>query len=718
MIEYLSDKQLFHLHNDHLSLVLMLRPDDKGLIELLQIYLGQPLDDPESALTFQQNEGASFDSLRQILPYACPTDGRGDYRPSMVRVCDKTGQHISELGYVSHSIFRGKPVLEGLPATYTENENEATTLKIVLEDSISHLKAVLSYTLFEHDGALAVSTEYLNAGYETLALERAFSACISLSGRFSMLHLEGAWGRERKPETVPPARLTRTVSSSRGASGHDHNPFAAFSAPGTDEFQGEVLGVSLVYSGDFEISADENAYGTTRVVAGINPATFRWQLGPGDRFQTPECVCVYSDRGFSVMSQTYHRLYRERLCRGVWRDRERPILINNWEATYFHFDHRKLLKIARAAAKAGIELFVLDDGWFGARDTDDGYLGDWTVDLRKLPHGLKALSGEINQLGLLFGLWFEPEMVSENSELYRAHPDWCLHVPGRRRTPARNQLILDLSLEEVQNYLIDAVGTILSSASISYVKWDMNRNFKEAGSDLLLDGREGELNHRYMLGVYRVMETLTRSFPEVLFEGCSGGGGRFDPGMLYYMPQIWTSDDSDALERIRIQYSTSYVYPASAMGAHVSATPNHQVSRITTLQARGDVALGGNFGYELDLSTLSPAELEEISRQVERQKALRNTTLRGEFTRLSSPFDGNLAAWQFVDTDRIILGVYRLLAIPNPAPTVVKLKNLPVGDYLLEDGRRMSANDLMRAGLRVELPQGDVATRILVLRRD
>lgn len=717
MIEFLKEKRLFHLHNDELSLVLMLRDDEKGLPELLQVYLGAPLNDPASALTFQLNEGASFDSLRQILPYACPTDGRGDYRPSMVRVVDKTGQRISELFYTAHNIRRGKPALEGLPATYTENENEATTLEIVLEDSIAHFKAILSYTLFENEGALAMSAKYINEGHEALTLNRALSACLSLNGKYTMLHLDGGWAKERAPQLTPPARMKRTIASSRGASGHEHNPFAAFLTAGADEFRGDVYGVSLVYSGDFEISADENAYDTTRVVAGINPETLCWHLGPGQSFQTPECVCVFSGMGLNGMSQTYHRLYRERLCRGRWRDRERPILINNWEATYFNFDHKKLIRIAKAAAKVGIELFVLDDGWFGSRDDDTGSLGDWTPDLRKLPHGLKSLASEINGLGLMFGLWFEPEMVSENSALYRAHPDWCLHVPGRRRTPARNQLILDLSLTEVQDYLIDAVGSILSSANISYVKWDMNRNFKEAGSFQLLDGREGELNHRYMLGVYRVMEYLTGAFPEVLFEGCSGGGGRFDPGMLYYMPQIWTSDDSDALERIGIQYGTSYVYPASTMGAHVSASPNHQVSRITTLQARGDVALGGNYGYELDLSALSSEELEQIARQVERVKELRRTTMRGEFTRLASPFEGNIAAWQFVDAERIILCAYRQLAKPNAAPTVLKLKNLPEGEYCTEDGRRISARDLMRAGIRVEFPRGDVATRVIVLKR-
>ena len=717
MIEYLSDKGLFHLHNDSLSWVLMLREDEKGMKELLHIYAGAKLDDPARAITFQRNEGASFDSLRQILPYACPVDGRGDYRPPMVTAVDESGQRMSELFYCEHSIHRGKAPLKGLPATYTESDAEATTLKIRLKDALTGFGAEISYTLFENESAVAISAVYFNEGRQTLRLERAYSACVCLSGKYDMLHLEGAWGRERAPRIAPPAALTRSISSSRGASGHEHNPFAAFLKEGADEFRGEVLGVSLVYSGDFEICCDENAYDTTRVLAGINPRTFSWRLESGESFQTPECVCVLSQNGLSGMSRTFHRLYRTRLCRGFWRDRERPILINNWEATYFHFDHKKLIKIARVAAKVGIELFVLDDGWFGARDNDDSSLGDWTPNAEKLPHGLKALASEINALGLKFGLWFEPEMVSENSALYRAHPDWCLHVPGRRRSTARNQLILDLSSEEVQDYIIDAVGGVLRSADISYVKWDMNRNFKEAGSDGLLDGREGELNHRYILGVYRVMEELTKAFPEVLFEGCSGGGGRFDPGILFYMPQIWTSDDSDALERIGIQYATSYVYPASAMGAHVSASPNHQVSRITSLAARADVALGGNFGYELDLSRLSCEELDEIALQVERVKKLRRTTLKGEFTRLSSPFENNVAAWQFSDEDRLILCAYRQRAVPNAAPVVLKLRNLPEGTYRTDDGSRVSANDLMRAGIRVDFPQGDVASRVLVFER-
>ena len=717
MIEYIEKDRLFHLHNGSVSWVLALRRDENGQDDLLCAYVGAPLTDPASALIWQENEGASFDSLRQILPYALPTEGRGDYRPALLSARDASGQTGAALFYQGHTITPGKPALPGLPATYTEDDGEADTLTVEMRDPLTGLTAYLSYTLFAHRPALAASVRYDNQGTEALTLTRAGSLCVTLPGRWDMLHLSGAWARERRPERVSPARMTRTISSSRGASGHEHNPFAALIAPDATEFSGECLGVNLIYSGDFDISADENAFGTTRLVVGLNPRTLLWRLAPGEAFQAPEAVCVYADQGLNAMSQAFHALYRSRLCRGYWRDKERPILINNWEATYFRFDHDKILSIARAAARAGMELFVLDDGWFGRRDNDDCSLGDWVVDKKKLPQGIGALAKDINDLGLMFGLWFEPEMVSPDSDLYRAHPDWCLHADGRPRTTARNQLILDMSRRDVQDYVIDAVSSVLRSANIQYVKWDMNRNFKEAGSQLLADGRQGETAHRYMLGVYRVMEEITSAFPQVLFEGCSGGGGRFDPGMLYYMPQIWTSDDSDAMERIGIQYGTSYAYPTSAMGAHVSASPNHQVARLTSIQVRGDVALGGNFGYELDLSAQTDEDMAQIVRQVERVKTLRSTVSHGAFTRLLSPFDGNIAAWQFADDRRVILCVYRVLSRPNPGPVYVKMRGVPQGEYICENGQKMHANDMMRAGVKVSFPWGDFASCVMVFEK-
>ena len=717
MITFDPARRLFHLYNESISLVLCLRADGETE-ELLLAYLGAPLSDPAACLhLIPVHEGVSFDSLRQVLPYACPTEGRGDYRPALVCAVDGQGQRCTELYYESHRIEAGKPPLVGLPASYVEKTEDAETLEIALRDGLTGLTARLRYTLFAGLPVIAESILYENGEKEALTLTNAGSACVTLPGRYDLLHLHGAWAKERSIERISPAVLTRCLSSSRGASGHEHNPFAVLAAPDAGEFSGECVGAALVYSGDFLISADENAYGSTRLTLGLNPRTFSWRLAPGETFQSPEALIVYSDAGLNAMSQAMHSLIRKHVCRGYWRDRERPILINNWEATYFDFDHDKIIKIARAAADAGIELFVLDDGWFGRRNTDNCSLGDWVVNRDKLPGGLSALAKDINELGLKFGLWFEPEMVSPDSDLYRAHPDWCLHAEGRRRTTARNQLILDMSRKDVQDYVIEAVSNVLRSAPIAYVKWDMNRNFKEAGSALLTDGRQGEIGHRYMLGLYRVLEEITSAFPQVLFESCSGGGGRFDAGMLHYMPQTWTSDDTDAVERLRIQYGTSLCYPTSAMGAHVSAVPNHQAGRVTSLRMRGDVALGGNFGYELDLSAQTPEEMEEIRRQVKQVKALRRTTQQGVFTRLQSPFEGNIAAWQFADDQRVILCAYRVLNHPNAAPAFIRLRNVPEGVYTAPDGGSLSAGDLIRAGVPLSFPHGDFASCVMVFEK-
>ncbi len=717
MIQYLDSSHLFHLRNRYLSVILSLREDEAGCSELLMVYFGAPAENPEAALAqLPCREGASFDSLRQILPYACPTEGRGDYRPPLVSVRDRSGQNCTELFYEGHRIVPGKPRLEGLPASYTEDDAEADTLLITLGDPLTGLKAEIAYTLYRERPVLAASVRYLNCGRDAFVLEAAGSACITLPGRYDMIHLHGAWARERAVERIPPAALTRSVSSARGASGHEHNPFIALAAPDATESAGECLGVALVYSGSFCMSVDENAYGTTRLVAGLNPRCFRWILQPGESFQAPEVLCVRSGEGLNGMSQAFHSLLRERVCSGAWRDRVRPILINNWEATYFSFNHEKIMKIARAAAGLGVELFVLDDGWFGRRDNDDCSLGDWVVDRCKLPGGLKALAEDINRLGMRFGLWFEPEMVSPDSDLYRAHPDWCLHAAGRRRTEARRQLILDLSRREVQDYIIGAVSDVLRSAPIGYVKWDMNRNYKEAGT--AAEGvYQGEVAHRYMLGLYRVLETITAAFPEVLFESCSGGGGRFDAGLLHYMPQTWTSDDTDAAERLYIQYGTSFCYPVSAMGAHVSAVPNHQVGRVTGIRMRGDVALGGNFGYELDLAAQTPEDTEAIREQIRFVKAVRETTQRGVFTRLLSPFDGNVAAWQFTDENRVILCAYRILARPNPAPVRIRLSRVPEGTYTAPDGTEISAATLTGIGICPDFPRCDFASSVTVFEK-
>ena len=718
MIQADMSNGLFHLRNSFLSLVLCIRPDGDGEQELLMPYLGLAIDDPASCLYLcQPRYGASFDSPRQSLPYACPTDGRGDYRPALACALNGQGQRCTELFYAGYRIEPGKPALKGLPAAYVEDKGEAETLFITLRDSQTGLEAELCFTLYANRPVITESILYKNTGSEPLTLKNAGSACLTLPGRYDFIHLQGAWARERGIERVSPARLTREISSCRGASGHEHNPFAVLASPDTTEFAGECLGAALVYSGDFAIAADENAYGSTRLILGLNPRSFSWRLNSGEEFQAPEVIFAFSDKGLNGMSQALHSLIRQRVCRGYWRDRERPILINNWEATYFNFDHEKIMKIAHAAAQAGIELFVLDDGWFGKRNIDNCSLGDWVENREKLPRGLDGLARDINALGLKFGLWFEPEMVSPDSDLYRAHPDWCLHADSRRRTTARQQLILDMGRREVQDYVIEAVSHVLHSAPIGYVKWDMNRNFLEAGSDALTDGRQGETAHRYMLGLYRVLETIIQSFPEVLFESCSGGGGRFDAGMLHYMPQTWTSDDTDAVARMFIQYGTSLCYPTSAMGAHVSAVPNHQVGRVTGMRMRGDVALAGNFGYELDLSVQTPEDMEEICRQVAQVKDIRKTTQQGVFTRLLSPFAGNTVAWQFTDERRVILCTYRVLNMPNEKPLRVRLHNVSEGTYRASDGRIVSSADLERVGIPLSFPHHDFASLVMIFER-
>ena len=504
------------------------------------------------------------------------------------------------------------------------------------------------------------------------------------------------------------------IGSARGSSSHAHNPFAALVMPETTETQGDVYGFSLVYSGNFVAQAEVSQYGSTRLGIGINPFDFAWQLEAGEAFQTPEVVMVYSAHGIGEMSRTYHRLYRERLARGEHRDAIRPIKVNNWEATYFDFDAKKLHEIGQAASKCGIEMFVLDDGWFGKRDNDCSSLGDWFENRSKLPDGLEGVAKSMNEMGLRFGLWFEPEMVSPESDLYRKHPDWCLHIPNRRRTVGRNQLILDYSRDEVCEYIYTMIADILRRVPVDYIKWDMNRNMTEIGSAALPSSRQRETAHRYILNLYQLLERLTNDFPHILFESCSGGGGRYDPGMLYYMPQTWTSDNTDAIARLKIQYGTSIVYPSSSMAAHVSAVPNHQLRRITPLYTRGNTAMAGVLGYELDMTALSAAEQAEVMEQVERYKAIRHIVQYGDLYRLVSPFDTNASSWMHVTTDQTAaVWVYCVtLAQANGPVPYVRMQGLsPDRMYrVLETGACYRGDELMNAGVAVPLSSGDFAS--------
>ncbi|MEF2968471.1 alpha-galactosidase [Paenibacillus sp. M1] len=715
-IRYYEAEGIFHLQSEHMSYILQIVNGYPA-----HAYWGKKLrmeEHPQSLI----NLGGSLWLDR--LPQEYPQYGSGDFRHPAYQVRLADGSRITELVYQGHRIFSGKQALEGLPAVYTESEDEAETLELTLKDAYSGLVVKLSYSVFRDSDAVARSVRFENQGEGTLQLLRALSASVDLPrSDYEMIYLAGAWSREAHIQRRPLGPGGTMIESRRGASSHQLNPFVALATPGTDENQGEVYGLSFVYSGNFAAEAEVDSFGSTRLSIGLNPFDFTWVLAPGETFQTPEAVMVYSASGLGEMSRTYHRLYRTRLCRGVHRDRERPILVNNWEGTYFDFTTDKIEEIAKAGAELGIELMVLDDGWFGKRDNDRSSLGDWTPDLRKLPGGLKDLADRVRALDMKFGLWVEPEMISPDSDLYRAHPDWCIHVEGRRRTEQRWQLVLDYSRAEVRDYIFDTLSGIFGTVPISYIKWDMNRFLTEVGSAAAGPEHQSEIAHRHILGLYELLERLVTAFPDILFESCSSGGGRFDPGMLYYMPQTWTSDDTDAVERLKIQYGTSLVYPVSTIGAHVSAVPNHQVHRMTPLKMRGDVAMSGNFGYELDLTKFTEEEKEIVKAQVKMYKEIRSLVQQGDLYRLLSPFEGNESAWMFVSADgkEALAFYFRVLAEPHAAEKRLKFNGLnPDFDYRVEgpdmdsgsagSGSVWSGDRLMQHGLVVPELKGDYAS--------
>lgn len=656
-----------------------------------------------------------------IAPQECPVYGTGDYRPSalMMRYDGggvTPGSAAVSLKYVSHEIVPGKPKIEGdiQPAVYA-SEDEADTLIVTAEDPSTGVTARLYYTAMRSLPALTRRIVIENTSDAPLTIERVYSASLDFTGLTGngpaeLLHLWGTWGRERHMERTPLCHGSVSVSSRRGASSHHHNPFAALVSSDTTEKSGFALGLSLIYSGNFEIAADTDPFGSVRFMAGIEATDFAWRLCPGESFASPEAVLSISGEGMGKMSRTFHRLYRNHLCRGEWRDRDRPIVVNNWEATYFKFDSDKLAAIAKEAADCGIEMLVMDDGWFGARNDDRSSLGDWFVNEEKLPGGLAPLVERINALGVGFGIWFEPEMISPQSKLYEAHPDWALRTEGRPLSVARNQYVLDLTRSDVRDWLFETISGVLSSAPVDYVKWDFNRNLTEAASLDLPRERQGEVMHRYVLGLYDLLGRITAAFPHILFEGCSSGGGRYDPAMLYYAPQFWTSDDTDAMERLDIQLGTSFVYPASTMSCHVSASPNHQTGRETSFVTRGHVAMGGAFGYELDLTKLTGEEKDLIRRQVKEYREIAPLVRRGDFYRLILPSDtvngqsGKCAAWMIVSEDKTEVLVTFVVIRTSVHPVYfLKLDGLdPAAVYEdRETGARYHGDTLMNAGLNL-----------------
>lgn len=656
-------------------------------------------------------------SFLDFFPMEYPTGGIGDYRESCLNVRNEDGCMGCEIRYVSHVIEKGKPWLEGLPASFG-GEEEVSTLLITCVDEVLQLKVVLSYSVFEKEDVIARSIKVTNEGVQNLKIEKIYSACIDMDNQeFEMMTLHGSWARERHIQRGPVRYGKQVVSSARGESGHQEHPFVALVTPDTTQDQGEVYGMHFVYSGNFIGQAELTQFDSVRMVMGIHHEEFCWNLKPGDCFQAPEAILVYSSEGLGKMTRSLHDFYREHMIRSPYKHKKRPILINNWEATYFEFNTDKLLDIAREAKKAGIEMLVMDDGWFGERNSDNCSLGDWVVNEKKITTGLKDLAERVNEIGLEFGIWFEPEMISPNSDLYRTHPEWAIQIPGREATQSREQYVLDLSNPEVEEYAYECVAKILRSAPISYVKWDMNRQLSDLGSAYLDRESQQELFHRYVLGVYRMQERLIQEFPELLLENCSGGGARFDPGMLYYSPQIWCSDDTDAIERLKIQEGTALIYPLSAMGAHVSDCPNHSVGRNTPFRTRGHVALAGTFGYELDITKIPAEDRAMIQEQVEMYHKYHELVREGDYYRIASWSENHLYdCWEVVAKDKSesLVTYVHVLGVPNSHSRKIRLKGLDLhSDYRLEGTDEIYSGEmLVNGGFLIKGMWGDYQSRL------
>ena len=681
-----KQSKCFHLYNNEVSYIMRIM--ENGQLE--NLYYGKKIHDKEDFTYFHDEAMRSQMSVcipepgllsMQYTRQEYPSYGTGDYRSPAVTIAQENGSRIIDFKYAGHEIYSGKKEILPLPATYVEGKEEAETLEVTLHDNVMDTDLILSYTIYEAYPVITRNTKFVHKGKEKIVLERAMSASVEfLDMDYEMVQLSGGWSRERYVKNRKLEMGIQSIQSLNGTCcGAEHNPFLALKRPHTTESQGEVYGFSLVYSGNYLGQVEVSTFDMTRVMMGINPEDFSWELKSGESFQTPEVVMVYSDKGLNKMSQTYHRLYRKRLMHGEWRDKARPILLNNWEATYFDFNEEKILTIAKKAKEAGVELFVLDDGWFGARNDDYRGLGDWYVNLEKLPDGISGLSKKVEELGLKFGLWVELEMVNKDSDLYRAHPDWIISAPNRFESHARHQNVLDFSRKEVVDYIYEMIAKVIRESSISYIKWDMNRYMSEPYSKGSAPCEQGKVMHKYILGVYDLYTRLTTEFPHILFESCASGGARFDPAMLYFAPQTWCSDDTDASERTKIQYGTSYVYPIVSMGSHVSAVPNHQMHRITPIETRANVAYFGTFGYELDLNLLSDAEIETVKKQIAFMKENRELIqMDGDFYRLLSPFEGNETAWMVVSSDKTqaVAAFYQRLNKVNASWLRLKLDGL------------------------------------------
>ena len=726
-IQYNSEKRIFKLDTVNTSYLIGIT-DEEGFLG--HIYYGAKMPDTDMSYLLRTEEnpyvpsknGRDRSSFLDTFPMEYPGNNVGDYRESAISILDAEGHQAIALFYKDHRIYNGKPKLQGLPATFG-TEADCMTLEIVAEDPVLKVEATLLYSIFADNDAIVRSVQIKNNARQPIFLTKIMSMSLDMDQEdYRMLTLHGSWARERHIENREIGYGKQSVGSVRGESSHQEHPFVGLVSQKADQEHGEVYGFHFVYSGNFLAQVEKNQFDSLRVVMGIHPQNFCYQLKSGETFTAPEVVMVYSGNGLGGMTRNYHDLYRNHLIRSQYKDRKRPILINNWEATYFDFNTEKLLSIAREAKKSGIEMLVMDDGWFGKRNDDNTSLGDWQVNEEKITGGLKHLVEEVNRIGLKFGIWFEPEMISPESELYREHPDWAIAVPDRIPCRARNQYVLDLSRAEVREYVYNCVSTILKSANIEYVKWDMNRQLSDLGSVYLGKENQGELAHRYVLGVYELQERLINDFPDLLLENCSGGGGRFDPGMLYYSPQIWCSDDTDAIERLSIQEGTALIYPLSTMGAHVSDCPNHTVGRVTPFETRGHVALAGTFGYELDVTKLSAEDRAMIPKQVNMYHQYNDLVRSGEYYRLASYQENRMYdCWEVVSEDgkEALVTFVQVLGRPNYHSRRIRLQGLcPEAQYRVEGTKMVYGGDaLMFAGLPVQNLWGDFQSRLIHLVR-
>lgn len=747
-IIYNEQERSFTLSNGSISYVMQLFLENY----LGHIYFGRALKHFNIKRAFYQTEregapnpdkhaDARIFSL-DILPQEYPIYGSGDYRIPALEATLSNGTSTLDLRYKSHEIFAGKKPLANLPASFADDK-DADTLEITMVEVGGELEVILSYTIFNDLDVIARSARIKNIGQANVYLRKAASFSLDFpSADYDRVSLYGKHAFERNIERVPLGHGIAIDSSTRGATSHQHQNFIALCEHNADEFHGKVYAAGLVWSGNFEAATEVSSFGNTRMLMGINSFDFKWELKPSDSFTTPEAILVFSQDGFNGMSQNFHAFVQKHLVRSEFRDTLRPVLVNSWEAAYLNFTEDSIVDFAKDAVKLGAELIVLDDGWFGKRDNDNCSLGDWVIlNEKKLPNGINGLADRIHALGCKFGLWVEPEMISPDSELFRKHPDWALGVPNHVRSQQRNQYVLDLSRQEVRDYIVDSICKVLGSADIDYVKWDMNRNLTEIGSIAFPASQQHEIATRFVLGVYDIMDRITKAFPHTLFESCAGGGRRFDLGIIYYMPQTWTSDNTDEVCRQRIQYGTSLVFPPITMGCHVSACPNHQVGRVTPMLSRFICAMSGNFGYEMSLGKLSPEEQEEVKEHIALYKALRPTIQQGKFYRLMSPFEGtkNETAWQFVakDGSEVIFMYFKNESLPQSNLRQVRLTGLDSNakyqvtkhmfspslainpfqrNYNLE-GDIFGGDELMEFGLIMDKVDRDFAGHLLVFKR-